>query len=137
MRISVAWTSPGERGALTAGRRITKARTPAAAARTMTTASACSRRPRLDRTGTGKRHPPRRGERQDEINRGEQPQIQPVGAHLGEPRAHLADAHEAVDGRLTREDAAQMVEQRRHHLARPGYANQEELRQGGRDEHQY
>ena len=137
--ISVAWTTPGALGAATPEPQDQKSQMAAAAA------SASEHRDAYEAAlASPRRHRPtpidaRRRAASDgehEIDRGQQPQIEPVGAHLEEPRAHLVDAHEAVDRRFAGKDAAELVEERRDHLARPGHADQKELRQGGRDEDQ-
>jgi hypothetical protein len=45
-------------------------------------------------------------------------------------------AHQAVDRRLARKDAAQLLEHGRDHLARPGHTDEKKLWQGRRDKDQ-
>ena len=59
---------------------------------------------------------------------------QPVLRHFGKAGTHLVDAHNSVDRRFRREDAADPAHHRWDRLDRPGQADKEELRQGGGDE---
>jgi len=51
--------------------------------------------------------------------------------NLGETRAELVDAHEAVDREIRGEDGSGGLHRLGYPLARPGEAGQEQLRQAG------
>src|SRR5215470_7767994 len=108
--ISVGWTTPGGRCATTPGLKITKARIPATTTSAAKTAIVWNRWAELDGIGAFRgRASPRHDKSEQEIDGGEQPQIEPIGPYLDEPCAHLPYAHQAVDRRLAREYAAHVI----------------------------
>src|SRR5262249_49263189 len=71
---------------------------------------------------------------EQEIGQQQPEQGQPIPRYLCQARAHLVDAHHAVDRRFGREGAADRTHDGRDRLDGPGETDQEELRQGGGDE---
>src|SRR3954451_7923100 len=135
--ISVVWPTPGGRGATRPGRKIKRPRMAATATSARITEMTYCRREALDRIGGSCCRPAAgSGQCHHKIERSKQPQEVPVRTYFVEPGTHLSDSDQTVDRGFTRENPAQIVEHRRDHLARPGNANQKELRQGRRDKHQ-
>src|SRR5438270_16860 len=135
--ISVLWTTPGDRCATTPEPTIKNNKIPTAPKSAATAAIVCLCWPALRGIGQPRRYsPPRRHQCETEIGCRKQPQVKPIGTDLAERGSHLIDADQTVDRGFGRKDASNLLEDRRDHLARPGNADKEELRQGGRDENQ-
>src|SRR5208282_6246022 len=71
---------------------------------------------------------------QEAVERGQDPKVRPVAPDVMEARAHLVDAHEPVDRRGARKDAAHRADRVGNRLDRPRDADHEKQREADGDE---